>query len=210
MSRPMSARYPLSARLLHWAMAALLLSMLCLGAAMVDRWQPWATSDLQLHKALGLLALLLLLVRVLNRMRFRAPALPDDMAATQRAIAHLSHLGLYVLMLGLPLTGWAMQGAAGLPLQLFGFVLPALVEADLARYGLLRELHAWLAYGLLALVLMHAAAALHHAWVRRDGLLARMGFGGVEDRSTLQAPQPFMECGTTTPLPDAERKHTAP
>ena len=37
----MSARYPLSARLLHWAMAALLLSMICLGAAMVDRWEPW-------------------------------------------------------------------------------------------------------------------------------------------------------------------------
>ena len=173
----MSARYPLSARLLHWAMAALLLSMLCLGAAMVDRWQPWATSALQLHKALGVLALVLLLVRLLNRLRFRAPALPDDMPAAQRAIAHLSHLGLYVLMLALPLTGWAMQGAAGLPLQLFGFVLPALVDADLARYGLLRELHAWLAYGLLTLVLLHAGAALHHAWVRRDGLLARMGFG---------------------------------
>lgn len=173
----MSARYPLSARLLHWAMAALLLSMLCLGAAMVDRWQPWATTALQLHKALGLLALLLLLVRLLNRLRFRAPALPDDMPAAQRAIAHASHLGLYALMLALPLSGWAMQGAAGLPLQLFGFVLPALVDADLARYGLLRELHAWLAYGLLALVLLHAGAALHHAWVRRDGLLARMGFG---------------------------------
>lgn len=172
----MSARYPLAARLLHWAMAALLLSMLCLGAAMVDRWQPWATSALQLHKALGLLALVLLLVRLLNRLRFRAPALPDDMPVAQRAIAHLSHLGLYVLMLALPLTGWAMQGAAGLPLQVFGFVLPAIMEADLARYGLVRELHAWLAYGLLALVLMHAAAALHHAWVRRDGLLVRMGF----------------------------------
>lgn len=173
----MSARYPLSARLLHWAMAALLLSMICLGAAMVDRWEPWATTALGWHKALGLLALLLALPRLLNRLRFRAPPLPEGLPAAQRAIAHASHVGLYGLMIALPLTGWAMQGAAGLPLQLFGWVLPALVEADLARYGLLRELHAWLAYGLLALVLLHAGAALHHGWVRRDGLLARMGFG---------------------------------
>lgn len=189
----MSARYPLSARLLHWAMAALLLSMLSLGAAMVDRWQPWATTALQLHKMLGLLALLLLLVRLLNRLRFRAPALPDDMPTAQRALAHLGHLGLYALMLALPLTGWAMQGAAGLPLQLFGLVLPALVEADLARYGLLRELHAWLAYGLLALVLLHAGAALHHAWVRRDGLLARMGFGAGHAAGSAASVPPAVE-----------------
>lgn len=166
----MSARYPMSARLMHWAMAALLLSMLFLGASMVDRWAPWATTAVQLHKALGLLALVLVVVRLVNRLRFRAPALPATMPLTQRAIAAASHLALYVLMVALPLTGWAMQGAAGLPVQVFGVVLPDLVAADLARYGLLRELHAWLAYGLLGLVLLHAGAALHHGWVRRDGV----------------------------------------
>ncbi len=186
----MSGRYPASARLLHWAMAALLLSMLFLGAAMVDRWQPWATSAIQLHKAFGLLALALAVLRLVNRLRFRAPPLPAGMPAAQRAIAHASHVLLYALMLALPLTGWAMQGAAGLPVQVAGWVLPALVEPDLARYGLLRELHAWLAYGLLGLVLLHAGAALHHGWVRRDGLLARMGFAseGAEDPAAMPEP----------------------
>jgi len=97
--RAMSSRYPLSARLLHWALAALLLSMVCLGAAMVDRWQPCASTALQLHKVSGLLALSLVLLRLLNRLRFRAPALPADLPLAQRAIAQASHFGLYVLML---------------------------------------------------------------------------------------------------------------
>lgn len=170
-------RYPVSARLLHWAMAALLLSQLSLGASMVDRWQPWTTPAIQLHKAFGVLAMVLVLMRLANRLRFRAPPLPRSIPALQRGVARASHWALYALMLALPLTGWAMHGAAGLPVRVGGFVLPALMEADLARYGLLRELHGWLAYGLLALVLVHAGAALHHAWVRRDGVFEHMALG---------------------------------
>ncbi|WP_129135443.1 cytochrome b/b6 domain-containing protein [Luteimonas sp. YGD11-2] len=170
-------RYPLSARLMHWAMAALLLSQLSLGVTMVDRWQPWTTPAIQLHKAFGVLALVLVLVRLANRLRFHAPPLPRSIPVLQRALARASHWALYALMLALPLTGWAMHGAAGLPVRVGGFVLPTVMDADLARYGLLRELHAWLAYGLLALVLVHAGAALHHAWVRRDGVFDHMAFG---------------------------------
>lgn len=101
----MSAHYPASARLLHWVMAALMLSMLCLGAAMVDRWEPWATTALAAHKAFGLLALLLVLVRLANRLRFRTPPLPDDLPAPQRAVAGMTHFALYALMLALPLSG---------------------------------------------------------------------------------------------------------
>lgn len=102
---------------------------------------------------------------------------PPSSKPIPSALARASHWALYALMLALPLTGWAMQGAAGLPVRVGGVVLPALVDADLARYGLLRELHAWLAYGLLALVLGHAGAALHHAWVRRDGVFEHMTLG---------------------------------
>lgn len=168
------SRYPLSARLIHWAMAALLLSQLCLGVAMVGRWEPWTTPAVQLHKALGVIALVLVLLRLANRLRFRAPPLPRDLPAMQRMAARASHWALYSLMVALPLTGWAMQGAAGLPVRVAGVVLPSLVSAHLARYGMLRELHAWLAYGLLALVLLHVGAALHHAWVRRDEVFAHM------------------------------------
>lgn len=198
-------RYPRSARLLHWAMAALLLSQVGLGVSMVDRWQAWTTPAIQLHKAFGVLALLLVLLRLGNRLRFRAPPLPRDIPAAQRAIARASHWALYALMIALPLTGWAMQGAAGLPVRIGGVLLPALVGPDLARYGLLRELHAWLAYGLLALVLLHAAAALHHAWVRRDEVFSHMalwrrpGAGATGPGATVP---PVAQAGTT-PAPQS-------
>lgn len=193
-------RYPRSARLLHWAMAALLMSQLSLGVGMVDRWQAWTTPAIQLHKAFGVLALLLVLLRLGNRLRFRAPPLPRDIPAAQRAIARASHWALYALMIALPLTGWAMQGAAGLPVRIGGVLLPALVGPDLARYGLLRELHTWLAYGLLALVLLHAAAALHHAWIRRDEVFSHMALwrrrepGATGPGATVP---PVAQAGTT-------------
>ncbi len=193
-------RYPRSARLLHWAMAALLLSQVSLGVSMVDRWQAWTTPAIQLHKAFGVLALLLVLLRLGNRLRFRAPPLPRDIPAAQRAIARASHWALYALMIALPLTGWAMQGAAGLPVRIGGVLLPALVGPDLARYGLLRELHAWLAYGLAALVLLHAGAALHHAWVRRDEVFSHMALwrrrepGATGPAATVP---PVAQAGTT-------------
>lgn len=181
------SRYPASARLLHWIMAALLLSQLSLGLAMVDRWQAWTTAAIQLHKAFGVLALLLVGLRLGNRLRFRAPLLPSSLPTVQRALARASHWTLYALMIALPLTGWAMQGAAGLPVRVVGVVLPALVDPDLARYGLLRELHAWLAYGLAALVLLHAGAALHHAWVRRDDVFGHMALWGRQARAQRAA-----------------------
>ena len=88
------SRYPLSARLIHWAMAALLLSQLCLGVAMVGRWAPWTTPAVQLHKALGVIALVLVLLRLANRLRFRAPPLPHDLPAIQRVAARASHWAL--------------------------------------------------------------------------------------------------------------------
>ncbi len=69
---------------------------------------------------------------------------------------------------------WLKVGAGGD--HAHGVAVPDRVRDDAAasRYGLLRELHAWLAYALLATVLLHAAAALHHLWVRRDEVFPHM------------------------------------
>src|SRR5690606_15033602 len=98
------------------------------------------------------------------------------------------------------------HGAAGLPVRVGGFVLPALMDADLARYGLLRELHAWLAYGLLGLVLAHAGAALHHAWVRRDGVFGHMALGR---RGPAGAPAPMPAPAATTTVADTGARDKA-
>lgn len=170
-----SPRYGASARWLHWLMAALIIGMVFVGATMVDSVAPWQPAVVQWHKLLGLLLLLLVVARLVNRLRHPPPPLPDDVPKLQAFAARGAHFALYALMFAMPLLGWAMQGAAGLPVVLpGGWVLPALVGADLATYSLLREAHALLAYTLFAVVLVHAGAGLYHGFVRRDSVLASM------------------------------------
>ena len=106
------------ARLLHWLMALMILSMLFIGAGMaasVSERHQWL---IQLHKPLGVAILLLVIVRLAVRFSTRQPPLPADLPAWQAFAAKASHALLYALMLILPLLGWAMISAAGDPVML--------------------------------------------------------------------------------------------
>ncbi|RUO20895.1 cytochrome B [Aliidiomarina iranensis] len=173
MSQPTT--YALSARVMHWAMALLLLSMIFAGLAMVQSLQPWHLTLLGLHKSFGVIALLAVIVRLIIRLRNATPALPDSIPAMQKRIAHASHWLLYAAMFAMPLSGYFMQNAAGRPVAVFDwFTLPALLPESLPLYGFFREMHALVAWALIALLLIHIAAALHHGLVKRDGVLQSM------------------------------------
>jgi cytochrome b561 len=89
--------------------------------------------------------------------------------------AHLSHYGLYGLMVAMPLLGWAMLSAGAYPVVLYGDIrLPAILPQNAALHTLLWNAHSYLAFAFFALVLTHVAAALFHALVRRDGVFAAM------------------------------------
>ena len=78
----------------------------------------------------------------------------------------------------MPLLGWAMLSAGGMPVQLWpGMLLPALVTPSPALYSLLHQIHQLGAWALAALVLGHIGAALLHAWVHRDGVWQAMAGG---------------------------------
>ncbi|HSC84227.1 MAG TPA: cytochrome b/b6 domain-containing protein [Pseudomonas sp.] len=166
--------YSFPARLLHWLMAVLILTMLFVGVGMVGSLGPWQHSLVTIHKAVGLLLLGLVLLRLAVRLRQSPPALPASVPHWQQRLAHGAHVLLYLLMLALPLIGWAMQSAGGYPLRVLGWVLPAIVPQDADLYAVLRSAHGWLAYLLFASVLLHLAAALFHGLIRRDGVLASM------------------------------------
>lgn len=163
-----------TARWLHWSMAAMILAMLFIGVAMVTSLElrPWL---IDMHRPLGLLILLLALVRVRHRRRNPPPPLPDSLPTLQAYIAGASHVALYVLMFAMPLLGWAMSSAGGYVVTLpFGGHMPPLAPQDPVLYTLLRGAHGVLGYAFFALVLAHVAGALHHAWVRRDGVFEAM------------------------------------
>ena len=89
--------------------------------------------------------------------------------------AKLAHLGLYLLLVAVPLVGIAVQFARGNPLPVFGlFDIASPWSADRAFARNLKGIHELLAHGLLALAALHAAAALVHHWVFKDRALTRM------------------------------------
>lgn len=163
-----------TARALHWTMAAMLLSMFFIGVAMVASVsaRPWL---LAIHRPLGIAILALAGWRLAHRLRHPPPALPAGLPGWQARAARASHWLLYASMLAMPLIGWAMLSAAGLPVILAeGLRLPPLLAPDPVLYAWLRDAHGWLARAFFALVLLHLSAALHHAWIRRDGVFAAM------------------------------------
>ncbi|WP_054887328.1 cytochrome b [Pseudomonas sp. NBRC 111130] len=164
------------ARLVHWLMAILIISMLFIGVSMVGDLSPRHLLLVELHKATGLALLVLVIVRIGLRLTLPHPPLPTDLPALQRVAAGASHLLLYALMLAMPLLGWAMLSAGGYPRPL---QLPAIAPHDLQLYALLRQAHGWAGYLLFATVLVHLGAALMHALVRRDGVLRSMWPGHV-------------------------------
>jgi|SRR5215469_13308930 len=164
-----------TARLLHWLMAAMILTMLFIGVGMVATVSGWHSRLLSIHRPLGIAILVLALVRLGVRMRRAPPPLPADLPALQKLAAHASHWLLYALMIAMPLIGWAMLSAGGYPVMLGASVhLPPILPADPVAFAILRHLHTWLALLLFLTFLLHLAAALYHGLIRRDGVLSSM------------------------------------
>jgi cytochrome b561 len=93
----------------------------------------------------------------------------------ERAAARANHWMIYALLLAAPLAGWLYASAAGLGVSWFGLLqLPDLVTKDRDLAGFFKAAHVGLVALLAALVALHVGAALHHAFVRRDGIVQRM------------------------------------
>ncbi len=125
------------------------------------------------HRTLGVILLALALWRLLVRLLVTAPSLeaPSRLIA---ALGRLSHAGLYLLLLTASVSGWLMTNAAGKPVTLLSLELPRLVGRDRALAETLHDGHELLAYGFLALVVVHILAALWHQFVVKDDLMRRM------------------------------------
>jgi cytochrome b561 len=172
-------RYSGIAILLHWVMAILILITWSIAIAVSDLpLSPTRISGLSWHKWLGTTIFFLVLIRILWRLTHPVPALKIAMPAWQEKAMELTHLVLYLLMLAIPVVGWLMSSAKGYTVNYFGlFELPDLVSQDKALGHQLKEVHEFLANGLIALVSLHVLAALKHQFIDKDHLLSRMSFG---------------------------------
>ena len=171
----MNNRFSLSMRILHWAMAALIISLLSAGLLMIQSLEPWQLTISSIHKSFGLLAAILAVIRLFIRINSNIPTLPKDLTTLQKVVAKFSHLLLYGLMIFMPISGLVMQYVAGRPVEIFGwFRLPASLSVNIEHYSIFREMHAWLALFFIALIVLHVGAALHHHFFRKDDVLKSM------------------------------------
>ncbi|ALJ38067.1 hypothetical protein AEJ54_01715 [Azospirillum sp. Sp 7] len=161
---------------LHWSVALLILVAFAIaqGRGLVPRG-PERTALMDLHRSLGVLVLALVALRMVWRAVSPPPPMPSDTAPLLLLAAKAGHLALYALMIAVPLAGVLMTQANGHPVSVFGlFTLPALVGEDKAFGHTLEEAHEFLGTAIIVLAGLHAAAALVHQYVLKDGTLNRM------------------------------------
>ena len=176
-------RYHLVAIILHWVIALGILVLIAMGLGMTHLGlAPMAKFQLyQLHKSIGITVLLAVLLRILWRLTHRPPPLPA-MPPLEKAAAEGTHWLLYILMLAIPLSGWALVSVSpfNLPTVLYGVlpwphlpVLPELTDKA-AVEAVVKLIHGKLAWALTAIIALHAGAALRHHFILRDGVLRRI------------------------------------
>jgi cytochrome b561 len=172
------ARYTRTAVVLHWLVAALFIGQFAWGWLMqeIPKSPPGMRADaFNFHKSIGLCLLGLMLFRLGWRIAHPPPALPP-MPVWQARLARFTHVALYVALIVQPVAGYLGSVWSGYPVKLFGVTLPVWGVKSPALKDAMSEVHLVTSFVLLALVLLHVAGALYHAW-RRDGLMSRMSFG---------------------------------
>ena len=174
--RAAQQRYSTGAIVLHWAIALALAFQLALGFSMPKDERGFAL--FQLHKSVGITILLMTLARLAWRLTHRPPTAVEG--GFNGFLAKAVHTLLYVFMVGMPLTGWAVVSTS--PIQVPTLFWGAIEWPHLPLSGSLNETaegaHELLAWIGITLVVLHVAGALRHQFLLKDRLLRRMGPGG--------------------------------
>ncbi len=178
------SRYSAVAITLHWIIALLILDNIVIGLRMESLKGLDKFVVFQWHKSIGLTVLLFSLARLAWRLTHRPPPYPADLKRWERVSAHAVHWLFYVLMIGLPLTGWIIVSASplNLPTRLYnvvpwphiGFVHHLPMAQRKAVGEAFESTHVVLAFTAIALIVLHVGAALKHQFWDKDGDLWRM------------------------------------
>ena len=179
-----SERYSSVAIALHWIIALMLGLMIALGKNMHSADGRPIEWMFQLHKSVGITILVLMIARLIWRWNNKPPALPAGMKPIEKTASHGVHIGLYVLMFALPITGWIMVSASPFAIAtvLYGTIawphLPGLAELALETrqsiYPKIANVHELLSWALIALFALHLIGAIKHELSDDEGVLKRM------------------------------------
>jgi cytochrome b561 len=168
--------YPATSKLLHWLVAACVLTTAPVAIAMGKVGEgPLQNALYNFHKSLGILIFLLMILRLINRLVVGAPMPDPTIEPWQRTVSSAVHGSLYALLIAMPIVGYIANSAFGAPAPFFGlFNLPPIIGKNEALSDQLFAIHRWAGFLVIILVGMHIGAALFHHFIRRDDVLRRM------------------------------------
>ena len=168
--------YPTTSKLLHWLVAACVLTTAPVAIAMTRIGKgPTQDALYNLHKSLGVMIFVLMVLRFINRLAAGALAAEVEIAPWQKTVSSIVHALLYVLLLAMPIVGYIANSAYGATTPLFGvFELPGIIGKNEALAAQLFTIHRWAGWLVILLVLTHVSAALYHHFISRDAVLKRM------------------------------------
>jgi cytochrome b561 len=160
---------------LHWLTALLVFGMFALGLWMVelDFYNPWYKDAPHYHKSVGIVLAVLIGLRLLAKVRQTSPKGLGK--SWEQTTAKFVHYTLYVGLSSLFVSGYLISTADGRGIEIFNWAtLPSMGEWLANQEDIAGDIHEWLAYSLIALVSVHALAALKHHFVNKDTTLIRI------------------------------------
>jgi cytochrome b561 len=158
-------KYALSVRIVHWAMATIIIGLLGLGFYMeyfLAGDSPFRGQIYYLHKSFGALVLFFIAYRIFLKLTNKAPELPKTINKLSQRLAFFTHMALYLLMIMMPLSGYLMSNSFGHPVHLFFIELPNLVSKNIELGKLFGDIHEILGYSFAFIITLHIAGALKH------------------------------------------------
>jgi cytochrome b561 len=169
-------KFSFTTRLLHWAIAAFLLVQIPLAWYMTDLpLGPDMFAKYALHKSLGMVLFTLAVARLIWAIIGKRPALPPQTKRYEKILAKATQGLLYLLVIVMPFSGWAMSSAANVPVKVFGVIaLPNLVAPNEQFMENMQNVHELQSIVLLSLITLHLLAGLKHYFVDRDNVLQSM------------------------------------
>jgi cytochrome b561 len=158
----------------HWLIAILVIFMLIYGFSLNFVPKAYVPITFNIHKLIGLTILTLIILRLLWTLTNPKPELPPNTPWYEHVAEYVVHWSFYLLLIAMPLSGWVFSVAAGRPPKLGSYAFNLPIEQNKSLSEAVFNVHAILALIIIALLILHVAAALYHHYVHKDNVLRRM------------------------------------
>lgn len=169
--------YGFVSKFFHWSMGFIILGLLLLGYFLDElSYSANQFTLIKLHKSFGLLILWLVALRIIwHRLSKKPNSLPNH-AKWERILSKITHVFLYLALIGMPLSGWVMSMSGGYPVAFFGIDIPSFIDKNAAINSISWGIHENLALALIIGVFLHVSGAIKHHFIDKDSTFKRMIF----------------------------------